>query len=116
MTFASASAPLEPGEHLLEVGFIYDGGLGAGGDLTLSVDGAEVGSARLERTIPVVFSMSGETFDVGMDTGAPVGPYPHVFECTAKIHAVTLERLSDPTPAEREDLARREFRASISSQ
>ena len=116
LTFASSSTPLEPGEHVLEVGFAYDGGLGAGGDLTLTIDGARMGSARLERTIPVVFSMSGETFDVGLDTGAPVGPYPHIYECTAKIHSVTLERLSDPSPAEREELARREFRASISSQ
>jgi len=116
LTFASAPEPLGPGEHLLEVGFAYDGGLGAGGDLTLTVDGALAGSARLEHTIPVVFSMSGETFDVGLDTGAPVGPYPHIFECTAVIHAVTLERLSEPSAADRAELARREFRASISSQ
>ena len=25
--------------------------------------------------------MSGETFDVGIDTGSPVGPYPHDFRC-----------------------------------
>ena len=35
---------------------------------------------------------------VGIDTGAPVGPYPHGFACTAHIHGVTLERLSEPPP------------------
>ena len=54
--------------------FAYDGGFGAGGELVLSVDGEAVAGARLERTVPIVFSMSGETFDVGCDTGAPVGP------------------------------------------
>ena len=65
----------------------------------LSVDGAVVASRRIGRTVPIVFSISGETFDVGIDTGAPVGPYPHGFACTATIHSVTLERLSEPPPA-----------------
>lgn len=116
LTFLSASAPLGQGGHQLEVHFAYDGGLGAGGDLTLSVDGVASAAARLERTVPVVFSMSGETFDVGLDSGAPVGPYPHVYPFTATIRSVTLERLSDLSAADREDLSRREFRASLSSQ
>ena len=116
LTDASASEPLAPGDHLIEVRFAYDGGLGGGGDLTLSVDGADVGAARLEATVPVVFSVSGETFDIGVDTGAPVGPYPHIYRCTATIRTVTLERLTGLSAADREDLARREFRASISSQ
>ena len=116
LTLVGEAGPLSPGPHLLEVGFAYDGGLGAGGVLTLSVDGAPAGEARIERTVPVVFSMSGEAFDVGLDTGAPVGPYPHVYPCTAAIRTVTLERLSDLSPADRQTLAEREFRASVSSQ
>lgn len=107
---------LDPGVHRLVVEFDYDGGLGAGGTAYLSVDDRVVSSARIERTIPVVFSMSGETFDVGLDTGSPVGPYPHVFECEAKINSVTLERLSELSPEDKERLADLEFRASISSQ
>ena len=116
LTLVGEAGPLAPGPHVLEVAFAYDGGLGAGGVLTLSVDGEPAGEARIERTVPVVFSMSGETFDVGLDTGAPVGPYPHVYPCTARIRTVTLERLSDLSPADRRTLAEREFRASVSSQ
>jgi arylsulfatase len=65
----------------------------------LRVDGHDDAAGRVARTIPLVFSMSGETFDVGVDTGSAVGPYPHGFECTARILGVTLERLSEP-PAE----------------
>ena len=61
----------------------------------LGVDGRVVGQARLDRTVPVVFSMGGETFDVGTDTGSPVGPYPHGFTCTAMIHEVTIEVLEE---------------------
>ncbi|MEN9802647.1 MAG: hypothetical protein RLZ37_1772 [Actinomycetota bacterium] len=108
--------PLATGRHQLVVEFEYDGGLGAGGTAYLSADGRVVSSVRVERTIPVVFSMSGETFDVGLDTGSPVGPYPHVFECEAGIEAVTLERLTELSPEDKDRLAALEFRASISSQ
>ncbi|MGA0878130.1 MAG: arylsulfatase [Ilumatobacteraceae bacterium] len=108
--------PLEIGRHEIVVDFVSDGGLGAGGTAFLSVDGGVAASARIDRTIPVVFSMSGETFDVGMDTGSPVGPYPHVFACTARIGNVTLERLSELSKEDRQRLADYEFRASVSSQ
>lgn len=107
---------LDVGPHDVVVEFDYDGGLGAGGNAYLSVDGRAVSSVRIERTIPVVYSMSGETFDVGLDTGSPVGPYPHIFECEADIGSVTLERLSELSPEDKRRLAELEFRASISSQ
>jgi len=109
-------AQLSPGPHTIVVEFDYDGGMGAGGTAYLTVDGALQASARLDATVPVVFSMSGETFDVGLDTGAPVGPYPHVFECTALINSVTLERLSELSAEDKSRLADLEFRAHMSSQ
>lgn len=115
LTFVRGT-PLEAGRHEIIVEFVYDGGLGAGGTAYLSVDGGVAASGRIDRTIPVVFSMSGETFDVGMDTGSPVGPYPHVFACTSRITGVTLERLSELSEADRLRLAEFEFRASVSSQ
>jgi arylsulfatase len=66
--------------------------------------------------VPIVFSMSGETFDVGVDTGAPVGPYPHRFPFTGGVVGVTLERLTDPDPEVRAAMAEGEFRAAMASQ
>ena len=104
------------GHHEIVVEFSYDGGLGAGGVAFLSVNGELHDAMRINRTVPVVYSMSGETFDVGCDTGSPVGPYPHVFECTAEITSITLERLTELSSADRERLTEWEFRASLSSQ
>jgi arylsulfatase len=107
---------LAGGPHDLVVDFAYDGGFGAGGELTLSIDGHEAARARLDRTVPLVFSMSGETFDVGTDTGSPVGPYRHDFRCTADIVGVTLERLTEPGPRVRATEATGLFRAAMSAQ
>jgi arylsulfatase len=107
---------LSAGRHIVTVEFDHDGGIGAGGTVFLSSDGAAQESARLDRTVPIMFSMSGETFDVGCDTGAPVGRYPHQFECTALIHGVTLERLTELSSADKERLAAMEFRAAMSAQ
>ena len=94
-----AGAPLAPGAHRIEAIFDYDGGFGMGGELVLMVDDRAVARNRLDQTVPIGFSMSGETFDVGTDAGSPVGPYPHDYECTATINGVTLTRLSEPGAA-----------------
>ena len=39
--------------------------------MTLRVDGADVGSGRVERSVQAGFTAS-ETFDVGVDLGSPV--------------------------------------------
>jgi arylsulfatase len=75
-----------------------------------------VAAARIERTVPLVFSMSGETFDVGVDTGSPVGPYPHQYPCEARIVGVTLERLDQPSEALRQLVSEGMFRAGLSTQ
>jgi arylsulfatase len=63
---------LSPGKHTLKFDFKYDGpGYGKGGFGRLSVDGQQVADGKIERTIPVRFSLD-ETLDVGMDTGTPV--------------------------------------------
>lgn len=92
-------APLAPGAHRIEAIFDYDGGFGMGGELVLMVDDRAVARNRLDQTVPIGFSMSGETFDVGTDAGSPVGPYPHDYQCTATINGVTLTRLSEPGAA-----------------
>ena len=116
LTTISSSDSLVAGPHDLVVLYEHDGGFGAGGVVSLHVDGHEVDRARIERTVPIIFSMSGETFDVGVDTGAAVGNYPHGFACTAEIIGVTLERLTEVDEATRSAMAEGEFRASLSTQ
>ena len=101
---------------MIEVSFAYDGGFGAGGNVSMRVNKSEVAAGRIEKTVPLVFSMSGETFDVGVDTGSPVGPYPHDYACTAKIFGVTLEKLDEPQREIQEKMRECEFRASLSTQ
>lgn len=115
ITTMSADA-LADGQHSIVIDFVYDGGFGRGGDLVMSVDGNALSSARIERTVPLVYSMSGETFDVGIDTGSVVGPYPHDFRCTATINGVTLERKSEPDPTIKQLVEEGMWRAGMSTQ
>ncbi len=60
------------GDHTLVVKFAYDGGgPGKGGAVTLICDGKEIGSGRVEKTVPGIFSFD-DYLDVGADTGEPV--------------------------------------------
>lgn len=71
-TTIKATETLPAGKHEIRFEFAYDGGgPGKGGTGTLFVDGKEVGSGRIERTQPLVFS-ADETADVGMDRSTPV--------------------------------------------
>jgi len=116
LTTMSGPEPLPSGQHELRVLYLHDGGFGAGGESQFFVDGVEVARARRERTVPVIFSMSGETFDVGVDTGSPVGPYSHDYRCTAEIVGVTLERLSAPDAKTRQRMIDGEYAAGMSTQ
>jgi len=115
-TSVAAPTALTPGRHEIDMLFAYDGGFAAGGDVALSVDGVLVAEGHVPNTVPVIFSMSGETFDVGIDTGAPVGPYPHQFEFTGKIVGVTIERLGERPEAVLQAMRDGQVRASIASQ
>lgn len=114
-TVMRAPQSLSAGPHVVAVVFAYDGGFGAGGDTTLLVDGAPVATARVERTVPLVFSMSGETFDVGTDTGSPVGSYRHDYQCTASITGVTIERLDAPSQDVQAMVRNGMFRAGLTA-
>ena len=83
---------LAPGKHTIMLGFKYDGGgIGKGGLATLSVDGKEVASAKLARTIPFRVS-ADETLDIGIDTGTPVSEDYHVpFKFTDTIEKVVVD-------------------------
>jgi len=113
---ARGEVPLGPGAHEVRVDFASDGGLGAGGDAALSVDGHLVGAVRVAHTVPFVFSISGETFDVGCDTGTAVGPYPAPFPFTGTISEVELERRSSPSPELQRRIDAGEFAAALRTQ
>jgi arylsulfatase len=68
----AATDALTAGRHTVVLHFQYDGGgVGRGGIATLSADGRQIAQGRVDRTVPVRFSLD-ETFDVGEDTGTPV--------------------------------------------
>jgi arylsulfatase len=87
----TGEAPLAAGKHVIEVDFAYDGGgLGKGADIALKVDGAKVAGGRLERSVPVQFTIF-EGLDIGMDTGSPIDwTYPLPFRFTGKIEQVEV--------------------------
>ncbi len=67
-----SSGVLSPGRHTLQYEFAYDGGApGSGGVSKLSVDGKPAGEARVQKTMPFVYS-ADEGIDVGMDNETPV--------------------------------------------
>jgi arylsulfatase len=85
---------LPPGTHQVRMEFRYDGGgVGKGGDVTLFVDGLEVGRGRVEETLPRAFSLD-ETAGVGMSPGSPVveGFTPGDSRFSGRVKWLRLER------------------------
>ena len=88
----SSPQALAPGRHTVLYEFVYDGGNpGSGGLSRLSVDGKQVGEARVSRTMPFAFS-GDEGADVGVDNETPVTEeYKQGDnEFTGRIHKVTV--------------------------
>ena len=74
-TVVRAERGLGEGPQVLEVRFAYDGGgPGRGGVVTLLDGATEIGTGRLERTVPAVFSFD-DAMDIGKDGGEPVVTY-----------------------------------------
>lgn len=98
MTVAADEA-LPKGKTKLAVDFKYDGpgeakgmaALGKGGTITVTANGKSIAQGRLEKTIPVQFSL-GEGLDVGEDIGSSVDfTYQLPFAFTGKIEQVVVE-------------------------
>ena len=84
---------IPPGEHQVRMEFTYDGGgLGKGGDVTLYVDGKQVGTGRVDATVPMAFS-ADETCDVGSDSATPVSDDhgPRETEFTGRVRWVQID-------------------------
>jgi arylsulfatase len=83
--------------------------------VSLRVNDAAVVSGRIERTVPFRFSMSGETLDVGVDTGSPVAPYGHAFRFTGRIDRIDVN--VRPRPADlAAAIAEADIRAALGAQ
>jgi arylsulfatase len=91
-TTVAARDALPKGKTELVVEFKYDGGgMGKGGTIHMSANGASIAEGRLERTIPIQLSL-GEGLDVGMDIGSPVDfTYQLPFPFTGTIQDVVIE-------------------------
>ncbi len=91
--YITADTALTAGEHDVVAVFAYDGGgLAKGGQLTLLVDGVEVGVGRIEETEPIMFA-ADETCDLGRDAGSAVtDDYPPGGDhFTGRVHWVDLD-------------------------
>jgi len=91
-TTIAAKDALSPGKHTIIVDFKYDGGgIGKGGVASLTVDGKDVASGKLARTIPFRVS-ADETLDIGEDTGTPVSEdYRVPFKFTGTLDKVVVD-------------------------
>ncbi len=95
---------LAPGKHTLVFDFRYDGlgvgtlafnnltGLGRSGTGTLKVDGKDVATRKMEKTLPMILQWD-ESFDIGSDTltGVNDADYKPPFALTAKLDKLTIE-------------------------
>ena len=90
-TFTAKEA-LPKGRTKLVVDFAYHGGgMGKGGTITMSANGTKIAEGRLERTMPITFSL-GEGLDIGRDVGSAIDfTYKLPFEFTGTIEKVTIE-------------------------
>ena len=71
-TTAAAQTRIEQGDHEAIIELVMESDrYRCSALLTIELDGERVASARVERTVPAMFSFS-ETFDVGKDLGSPV--------------------------------------------
>jgi arylsulfatase len=89
----NGSERLAPGKATIKLDFAYDGnGRGKGGTSTIYVNDKKVGSGRVERTNPNIFS-ADDAADVGVDEGTNVSSgYPQRGnEFTGEIEKVHVE-------------------------
>ena len=90
----SAPQATPAGKATVRLDFAYaGGGMGKGGDATLTVNGVKAASVNIPMTQPIMFS-ADETADVGMDDATPVVEsvgYGHASRFTGKIQKVTVE-------------------------
>jgi arylsulfatase A-like enzyme len=91
MYSVAATQKVGAGKHTIKLDFAYDGGRGAGGTATISMDGAKIGEGKIAKTNSNTFGID-ESADVGTDENTPVNPaYVKKEKFTGRIHKVTVE-------------------------
>jgi arylsulfatase len=81
-----AERAVDRGDHAIDMNFQYDGGTpGAGGTVTITVDGKMVAKGRVDHTLPNWISHT-EGLDIGHDTGTPVSSDYRVEDSTFSGH------------------------------
>jgi len=67
-------------------------GIGRSGTGVLKVDGKEVATQKMEKTLPLILQWD-ESFDIGSDTGTPVddNDYQTPFTFTGKLNKLTVK-------------------------
>jgi len=112
-TVASAE-PLPPGAAVIRYEFTFEGKQpGDGGKGMLLVNGRKVAEGRIERTVPLFFSLD-DGVDVGQDLGTPVTEEykQHDNQFTGTIRKVTVELTPSDRKSERE-LEEAEYKAAF---
>ncbi|WP_370618163.1 hypothetical protein [Mumia sp. Pv 4-285] len=67
-----ADESVGPGDHVIGMRFDYDGGgAGRGGAVSFTCDGEPIGTGRVGKTVPGLFSFD-EGLDIGLDSLDPV--------------------------------------------
>ncbi len=93
----AAQRPLAAGKHRLDVAFKADAPkLGAGGSLTISVDGVQIAQGRIDRTLANFWFTEG--LDIGQDTMTPVSDDYTIADSAfdGQIEKITISLDQDP--------------------
>jgi len=91
MYSVTSTQKMSAGKHTLQLDFAYDGGRGAGGTATISMDGTKIAEGKIGNTNSNTFGID-ESADVGTDENTPVNPaYVKKEKFTGKINKVTIE-------------------------
>ncbi|MCB2064268.1 MAG: arylsulfatase, partial [Novosphingobium sp.] len=92
------AAPLAAGQHRITASLDHGGSDGAKpSTLKLEIDGATVGQGSVEYASPALYTID-ETFDVGMDRGAPAGFYPRGSDLGFPFAGGKIEDVTVSTP------------------
>ncbi len=108
VTTIASKERLPAGHVTISYDFVYDGGNpGSGGTGSISINGKQVATGRIEHTLPFLFGM--ETADVGMDLYTPVtSDYPkgkNAFTGTIDKITIELEKMKPADEAAAEKAA-----------